>query len=219
MSTDGYEGQYMTGGGGTVLRRDKVVGRKFQFWMSLPALWCLLGTIVTFSGLLGPATWVGFMLAALTAFFTFLWATLSVIRTVVSDREIHVQYGLWGPRVPVERLRSCRVIDYNWADYGGWGMKRAPDGTWAYVITNGKVVEITWQTDDGSEKRAVFSADDPVATAAAIQKAMEMAGKSQPRVRVAAESKQRVDAELEEVEAPALPHDHSRSSSSPSPRS
>lgn len=211
MSSDGYEGQYMAGGGGTVLRRDKVVGRRFQFWMAVPALWCLLGTILTFSGLLGPATWVGVMLGVLTAFFAFLWATLSVIRTVVSDREVFVQYGLWGPRVPIERVRSCRVVDYDWASYGGWGMKRSPDGTWAYVISNGKVVELTWQAEDGIEKKALFSADDAVATVTAIHKAMEMASnKGLPRVRVESEPPKRIDAELEDVETDQGAAEHER---------
>lgn len=195
----------MKGDGGTVLCRDKVVGRKFQLALLLPLAWCLGGAIVTFAGLLpGSSAAVGAFLLAMSAFFAFLWTTLSVIRTVVSDREVHVQYGLWGPRVPIEQVRSCRVVDYDWARFGGWGIKRDGEGTWAYVFTNGKVVELTWQEPDGTEKKVLFSASDPEAIVRAVQQARDESPTTErasvePSARLRVEPDAKAESEPEEA--------------------
>lgn len=192
----------MKGGGGTVLCRDKVVGRKFQLALLLPLAWCLGGAIASFAGLLpGSSAGVGAFLVAMSAFFAFLWATLAVIRTVVSDREVHVQYGLWGPRVPIESVESCRVVEYDWARFGGWGIKRDGEGTWAYVFTNGKVVELTWRETDGTQKKALFSASDPAGVVQAVQQAragLPAAVERSARVRVEGGE---AEADEEEVES------------------
>ncbi len=172
MADDAYAKKYMSGAG-AVLLRDTKVGRSTLALLGFVALWCGAGAVASFLHLL-PKSGLGasLFLTLLTAFFTFLALTLTVVRTVVSEREVLVQYGLWGPRVPMGRVTSCRVVPYDWVRFAGWGIKRSADGTWAYVLdAKSEVVELQW-TDEAGEARAVqFSASDPHAVASAVEQA------------------------------------------------
>src|SRR5262245_19951447 len=107
--SDAYAEEYMKGAG-RVLLRDKVVSRGASALLGSTSLWCFGWAVATFLGALPKSsTGVGLFLTLMAAFFALLAATLTVVRTVVSAAEVHVQYGLWGPRVPVSRVRGCRV--------------------------------------------------------------------------------------------------------------
>ncbi|MBL8715266.1 MAG: hypothetical protein JNL79_04690 [Myxococcales bacterium] len=173
MATDdAYAKKYMAGAG-AVLLRDTKVGRTSLAILGLVTLWCGGGAIGAFLNVLpkssvGAAVFMTFM----TAFFAFLALTLTVVRTVVSEGEVQVQCGLWGPRVPMERVTSCRVVPYDWVRFAGWGIKRSADGTWAYTLdAKSDVVELTWTDEAGEAHAAQFSASDPHAVAAAVEKA------------------------------------------------
>ncbi len=81
-------------------------------------------------------------IAALGFLFAGLAVTFAVLRTIVTDSEVNVKYGLWGPRIPLDRIKSCKVVDYDWTKFGGWGLRRGVGGKWAYVPGPGEVVEI-----------------------------------------------------------------------------
>ncbi len=170
--SDAYAATYMKGAGRVVLR-DKAVGRTLLVILGLATLWCGGGAVLAFLGLgLKASIGAAMFLSLLTTLFAFLTATMTVVRTVVSAAEVHVQFGLWGPRVPVGRIRRCRVTPYDWMKFGGWGIRRSGDGVWAYVLkSGGDVVEFTWTDDAGAEKTAQFSASDPRAVVAAIEEA------------------------------------------------
>ena len=169
---DPYAANYMKGAGRVILR-DKVVSRSLAGLLGFFVLWCGGGAIATFLGLLPKSSvGVGFFLLLMASFFAFLTMTLTVARTMVSEGEVRLQYGLWGPRIPVGSIRRCRVVAYDWKRFGGWGIKRSGDGTWAYVLSGtGDVVELTWMAEDGEEKTVQFSASDPRAFVAAVDEA------------------------------------------------
>lgn len=107
-----------------------------------------------------------------------LGVVMGVVRTVVSEREVNVKFGLWGPRIPLENIRSASVVDYDWTAFGGWGIRRSVDGTWAYVPGGKRVLEIRY-VEDGKERRVLVGADNPEETARQIDRARR------PHVRVA----------------------------------
>lgn len=74
---------------------------------------------------------------------------------------------------------SCRVVDYDWKQYGGWGIRRGRDGSWAYVASSGPVVEVCYTTG-GAQKKVLIGAEDP----AALVRAVAAARRSEP-VRIA----------------------------------
>lgn len=60
----------------------------------------------------------------------------------------------------------------DWTKFGGWGIKRSGDGTWAYVLNaSGDVVELSFSDTDGTARTALFSASNPTAVVAAIERA------------------------------------------------
>src|SRR4051812_14537499 len=96
VASDAYAGRYMAGAG-RVLLRDKKVGWSVLVLLGLAALWCGGGAVGTFLGALPKASLAtALLLTAMTALFTLLMMTMSVVRSVVSEGEVHVQYGLWG---------------------------------------------------------------------------------------------------------------------------
>lgn len=105
----------------------------------------------------------------------------AVLRVTVSEHEVHVQYGLFGPKIPVKAIRSAEVVAYDWKQYGGWGIRRGRDGSWAYNMVGdaGRAVKVTWNKD-GKEVVHLLVSSDPEALAAAIQ-----AARNPERLRIA----------------------------------
>lgn len=192
---DGYAAEYMGGGGGEILLRDKTVWRLGLVAVGLPALasWGAAAAIAFGADpsaspafALIPA-FTGVVLTACAALFT-------VLRVVVSTKELHVQYGLFGPRIPIESIESCENIAYRWTDYGGWGVRMGRDGSWAYsVMVKGKrAVRIRWK--DGNEtKITVVSSEQPDAIIDAVARARASIGSGVAEVADVARTKVRVE--------------------------
>ena len=186
---------------GEVLLRDKLPSRKMAALLALSAL-AVAGLMVGVSvaqgvaapliGLIGP---VMMLAAALTT---------TVVRTVVTSEEVVVRLGLWGPRVAVGEILEARVIAYPFFKYGGWGIRRALDGSRAYTMVGGtdQVVELRYR-DGGRERTVVFSAGNPSAVVAAIERARtQSGGELATRARVALDTEPERAQELGlEVEA------------------
>ena len=199
---DEYESEYMPGGG-QVLHRSKLVARRLALLML--TLGVLMGVLAGVSFFTGPL-FASIMLAFGSLTMLFVSLGLSVMRTKVTSEELHVQYGLWGPRVPITAITSCNVIPYDWKKFGGWGIKRSMDGVWSYTPTMvERVVAISWTDDKGKTKKAVFAAEDPDSVVAAVRKARtQPTATASGRVRVSAEAGADdgiVDAEFEERES------------------
>jgi hypothetical protein len=201
---DDYEAEYMTGEG-QVLHRSKVVARKLA--LLLLSLGVLLGVLAAASFTFAPVVASVAMLAG-AFFMTFCGLGLSVLRTKVTSEELHVQYGLWGPRVPIAAITACNVIPYDWKRFGGWGLKRSFDGAWSYTPTLvDRVVSVGWSDDKGKTRNAVFAAEDPDAVVAAVRRARALTtGAAAAKARISAQGPVQdeiVDAEFEAPEAAA----------------
>ncbi len=191
MKDDAFEAKYMHDGT-RVLHRDKRVSRKMALLLGVTGLFILLQAISVplfndASARPMPASIVPFWtvgMGLLAVIFLLLAILFGVLRFVVTERAIHVKYGLWGPTIPLESVISCEVVDYDWTKYGGWGIRRGADGSWAYVPSSGSVVEVVYR-EGKQEKRVVLGAAEPHALARSI---VEAAGSSAARMRVGVEA-------------------------------
>jgi hypothetical protein len=181
-ASDRFEPEYHVAG--TILARDKFVGRKFQWLLIVPtilfALMTIAGLVVELAGGAPAgalaATAVGGIV--FTVAFALMWAVLPVLRTVVTDRELRVQCGLWGPRIPIDRITRCEVasqhtrlrIGKRYEIPIGKGNEK---GMWttSYLLRTGDHVRLTFTDDNGKSRRLLFTPDDPAAIAAAIMRA------------------------------------------------
>ncbi len=200
---DAFEAKYMQDGS-RILHRDKRVSRKMALILFIAGLLPLFhaislpfineGSQRPLPGSIVPFWMVG--MGLLAVLFFVLAIVFGVLRIVVTERAIHVKYGLWGPTIPLESVISCKVVDYDWTQYGGWGLRRGADGSWAYVPSNGPVLEVVYR-DGSAEKKVLLGAQDPQALARSI---MEATSAGAVRVGVDA-SKPEAEDELREQES------------------
>jgi hypothetical protein len=177
-------------GDAVVRHRDKLVSRGMAAALAVPAVFVLVLTVVIGVGNAAasrpvPPQALPFVLAGMVAFallYALLAVTFAVLRTVVTDREVNVKFGLWGPRIPLDAITACKVVPYDWTKFGGWGIRRNRGGTWAYVAGNGDVVEIAY-TEGGKDKRVLVGAAEPGTLAAEIERARQASS----RLRVSAD--------------------------------
>jgi len=205
--SDAFESRYMSGEE-TVRHRDKRVSRGMALLLALPAVFTLWFTV--YLGLNNatasrpvPEAALPFVLAGLVAFagmFALLSLSFAVLRTVVTDREVIVKYGLWGPRIPLEAITECKVVPYEFHKFGGWGIRRGIGGTWAYVPGSGDVVEIAY-TVEGKTKRVQVGAENAQLVASEIQHAREATARS---LRIEATDAEEPTAQEAEREAAAI---------------
>jgi hypothetical protein len=97
-----------------------------------------------------------------------------------------VQYGLFGPRIPVRDIERCEAIDYDWKQYGGWGIRYGRDGSVAYNMMGdgGRAVKIVHRSAKGKSKTVLVASRDPERLAAAIQQARAAAAASPAAARI-----------------------------------
>jgi hypothetical protein len=168
---DAYEQAFMAGSD-SVVHRERAVWRRH--WIMLFGPIVTLG--VTVMDLLGFGTKhmplpAAAVMLGFCAVLVGLWATMIALRTTVTSREVIVQYGLFGPRIPLEGIESCEVKDYPQLAYGG-GIKWVA-GAWAYTLwgQGTRTVRIEWHDARGKKHATIVSSPDPDALAAAIQRA------------------------------------------------
>lgn len=114
------------------------------------------------------------------------WALLNTIRVSVTDAFLHVQYGLWGPKIALSDLIAVDVIEYRATRFGGWGIRMGLRGERAYSMpgAGGKAVQLRYRTSRG-ERVAVISSAQPDALKAAIEEARAALTRSLTDVRAA----------------------------------
>jgi hypothetical protein len=103
----------------------------------------------------------------------FLWALFSVLRFTISERAVVVQYGLFGPTIPIESIESAEAVDYDWKKFGGWGIRRSLDGEWMYNMPGdgGRALRIVWTDKHGERRITGIGMPAPEPAAAAIAQA------------------------------------------------
>jgi hypothetical protein len=164
--------------GSPIVRRDKLVSRRMAALLSGTGILPIaIGIFVAFANDSSqkplPAAALPFVVAALLTMgvaFGVMGIMFGVLRTVVTKKAVHVKYGLWGPTIPLEAIESVRVVDYDWTEYGGWGIRIGKDGSRAYVPRSGPCVQLVYK-DGGTSKRVLVGGEDAAATVAAINEA------------------------------------------------
>jgi len=174
-AADPYQARYM---GGDALYHDKIrAPLGFHLLLLLPLLASFGSVIVAHGPIVVPILTNLLLLAA--------WALFSVLRISVSREQVYVQYGVFGPRIPVRAIERCEAVDYDWKKYGGWGIRYGRDGSVAYNMLGdgGRAVKIVYRK--GSKLATVLVASpDPVRLAAAVNQARAAATGSPPRQRI-----------------------------------
>ena len=181
--TDDYERKYMAGGESPGHREKLVWKYHWIFLPFVPLCWSIATMVLLGMGNRPAPLWMSIPLVLLGAMFAMIWVVFAVLRVHVTQSEVHIQYGLAGPHIPLDAIESVEVVDYKLSEFGGWGIRRSMDGTWAYSLMgdSAKVVKITW-TVDGKTKKVVVSSRNPPELAAQIDKARAATSR---RVRVA----------------------------------
>lgn len=163
---DPYEREYMAGQG-MVLHRAK---QRVPWTMS--AVLAGLGLVSLVPALLGqPGAWLGALIALPILFV--VWMLFAVLRVTVSEGSINVQYGLFGPTIPIAAIESAEATTYSWARFGGWGIRRGPKGEWLYNMPGdqGRAVRVVWRNAKGKRRVTLIGSKEPQAVLEAITRA------------------------------------------------
>ncbi len=200
---DDYEARYMAGEG--VLFRDKFrAPRTYLLLFLLPILiQAIAFAAIAFSGNPIPLPTLA-IFPGTVLFMALLGLLFSVVRITVTRKEVVVQYGLFGPRIPVDQIQSCAAVDYDWKDYGGWGIRRGRDGSWAYNMMGdaGRAVRIGWTDASGKKQVTLLASRDPHALARSGNPARGVATPPAAPARLRLPADPRIEAEAEaEAEA------------------
>lgn len=159
---DSYEAKYM--GGAEALARSTM---RMPWWF-----FALMGvaSVVTLGSAVAAWTPVPLLSFAMLGVVTLLFSHL---RMTVTASHLHVQLGLFGPKIALASIENVVAEDYKALKYGGWGIRRSLDGTWAFSVPGGRgrCVRITYTADNGKRRTIVVSSDEAEAVASAIEKA------------------------------------------------
>ena len=188
--TDAYETKFMEGDS---LFREKTVSRGgFAFLSSLSLALASLSPIL-YATLPPDAAWAA-LLPLPSALITGACAVLFVsLRVAVTRSHVQVQFGLAGPKIPVERITRTSIEAYSWTEWGGWGVKARGKGQWAYSTpaAGQRGVRIEHLDEHGTPCVTWVSAKDPERLAEAIDRARSGGGyRDAPKVRVELEAEQ-----------------------------
>jgi hypothetical protein len=101
-----------------------------------------------------------------------VWMLFSVLRVTVSEGRVNVQYGVFGPTIPMHAIESAEATRYDWKKFGGWGIRRSRDGEWIYNMPGdgGRAVRIVWRDAQGNRKVTLVGSREPEALAKAIHR-------------------------------------------------
>ncbi len=163
---DAYEREYMKGEG-LVLYRDK----QRSPWQ-MTALLGGIGIVSLLPVIAGAAgAWIS---AAITLPMLFLiWVLMGVLRETVSQGTVDVQYGLFGPKIPIAAIEAVAPTEYKWTTVGGWGIRRGPGGSWVYNMPGdgGRAVRIEWKDAKGKRKVTLIGSKHHLELAKTIERA------------------------------------------------
>lgn len=207
---DDYEKNYMAAGG-TVLHREKSVAPwYFHLFFVVPLLGSFAGGIAPLAagapdGLIGLAVTVPIAFVLLMA-----WLLFTVLRVTVSTEAMHIQYGLFGPKIPIAKIKKAQSVDYDWKEFGGWGIKRSfKDGAMIYNMLGdkGRAIRVTYEDESGKEKTVVVGSENANLLVDAIRRADAARALPEGKTRVEARdepaAEEPVEAEVEPGEAGA----------------
>jgi hypothetical protein len=161
---DAYQRRYMADGSG-VVHHEKLRAPWYLHAATLAA--GVFGTVAAVAS--SAPLWVPVVVATGTLLS---WTNFAALRVTVSAAAVHVQFGLFGPRIPVTAIDEVTVGSTSVFRYGGKGIRFGLDGSVAYsqLGDKGKGVEIRWRTKRGRRRTTVVSVGDPERLVEAIRK-------------------------------------------------
>jgi hypothetical protein len=170
-SVDAYEREYMKDEGLLLYRERRAAPRWLQALLLAPAIGILLPVMLGV-----PGSWLAAVVVL--PIVSLMWIMASVLRVNVSEGAVRIQYGLWGPTIPIAAIESADATTYEWTKFGGWGIKRSAGGEWIYNMPGdgGNAVRIVWRDAKGRTKITWIGTRESVTLAAAIAKARRALG-------------------------------------------
>jgi hypothetical protein len=148
---DSDEARYMQEGGDSLYHDRITAPFAYHLFFLLPLLMMIGSALVTSAPAVVP------LVSAIP--IVLLWLLFSTLRISVNSRQVHVQYGLFGPKVPTVAISACEVIDHDWKAY----------------VDQGRAVQITYQHGK-KQRRLLLASRDPERLAMAINQARERRG-------------------------------------------
>jgi hypothetical protein len=162
---DAYERDYMRGEG-MVLYRDKTSSP----WQ-LHTLFGVIAAAIITSAVVTPGGWISAAMGL--PIIATLWLLFSILRVSVSQGHVNVQLGLFGPKIPIAAIESVEALDYDWKQFGGWGIRLNAKGEWMYNLPGdgGRAVKMIWRDRKGRRKVTYVASRENEQLAAAIESA------------------------------------------------
>lgn len=148
---DPYEQRYMAGEGAVLYRHKHSAPWQLHtiFALSMAAVF---GAALAAGGAAGGAVGI----AVGVPMIALVWILFSVLRVSVSEGHVNVQYGLFGPKIPLAAIEHAELVQYDWRRIG-WGIKRSLAGEWFFNMPGdgGRAVRIVY-SDARGKRRAVL---------------------------------------------------------------
>jgi len=159
---DLYERKFMAGQG-VVLHRDK--------HRAGGAMHAIFGASVLTMVVVTAATGQWLALLFSLPLMALAWLLFSVLRVTVSAGSVNVQYGLFGPEIPIAAIESAEATSYDWKRFGGWGIRRNFQGEWIYNMPGdgGRAVRLVWRDAKGRRRVVLIGSPRAEALAEAVQ--------------------------------------------------
>lgn len=161
QSPDEFERQYMSAGGSVIHTRQAM-----PWWF-----FALMGAValVEVGAAIAAHNPVSLLTLPLLAVVSLV---LSHVRVTVTAESVDVKLGLWGPKVLLSQIERCEAKPYEAMRFGGWGIKRAVDGTWAYSVPGGagEGVELHWRDAKGALRKTFVTTPRAAEVAVAIER-------------------------------------------------
>lgn len=181
---------------GQVLYRSKQVSKLLAgVPLVFAVVFAVFGGLLA-AGVLAPVPQLLSLLAfGVAGMNAFLGLTMSGLRSVLTSEELRIQLGLWGPRIPLSAIESCKVVDYDVRKYGGYGLK-FHNGIRIYSAPGSEqAIALRYADESGSRRQVVFTADDPVALANEIHQTRKVRIATGGAARIAADGDDRAEQE------------------------
>jgi hypothetical protein len=165
-TADPYEREYMKGEGLVLYRAKQRTPWQMTALLAAVGIVSLLPVIVG-----APGAWLSAMMTLPVLFL--VWALFAVLRVTVSQGTVDIQYGLFGPKIPIAAIEAVAPTEYKWTTVGGWGIRRGPGGSWVYNMPGdrGRAVRIEWRDAKGRRKVTLVGSKDHHELAKVIERA------------------------------------------------
>jgi hypothetical protein len=165
-TADAYEREYMKGEGLVLYRAKQRTPWPMTALMAAVGLGSLIPVLVG-----APGAWIS-AITTLPILFV-VWALFAVLRVTVSQGNVNIQYGLFGPTIPIAAIEAVAPTQYKWTTVGGWGIRRGPGGSWVYNMPGdqGRAVRIEWRDAKGRRRVTLVGSKDHLELAKTIEKA------------------------------------------------